>query len=68
MAVGCYRLSLEDGPDMSDSSDDGNKPDELGNMYAPGCLEGDSQLGGIDAFHFMNGKSRRPLSSRGGSR
>jgi hypothetical protein len=33
-AIGSYRLILEDGPDLSDSSD---RTDELTNMYASGC-------------------------------
>jgi hypothetical protein len=45
VAVTGNRLVLEDGHGVSDSSDEGNKPDELGNMYAPGCSEGDPKLG-----------------------
>lgn len=50
VAVSGYRLVIEDGPDLSDSSDDVNKPDELENMHAPGCSESDARLGGLEAF------------------
>jgi hypothetical protein len=45
-----YHFVLEDGPDLSDSSDDSNVPDEEPNMYAPGCLQGDAALNGLEGF------------------
>jgi hypothetical protein len=48
--VSYHRHVLEDGPVLSDSSDHGNKPDELDSMYAPGCSQGNAQLGDLEAF------------------
>jgi hypothetical protein len=50
MAVIGYRLVLEDGPDLSDPRDQGNKPDELEHMHTPGCSQGDTQLEGLEPF------------------
>jgi hypothetical protein len=50
VAVSGYRLVLEDGPDLSDSSDEGNKPDEEFGMYTSGCSIDAVRLGGLEAF------------------
>jgi hypothetical protein len=50
VAVSGYHFVFDDGPDISDSSDEGSMPDELEDMYAPGCSQGDAQLGRLEAF------------------
>jgi hypothetical protein len=46
LAASGYPLVLEDGPDLSDPSDEGNKPDDNPNMCAPGCTQGHGWLAG----------------------
>jgi hypothetical protein len=64
--VNCYRLVPDDGPDLSDSSDDGNKRDVEPNIYRPGCSHGDAQLGGLESF-VLRKASRRGLSTLSGT-
>jgi hypothetical protein len=51
VAIGGYRLILEDGPDVSD-------PEELVNMYAPGCQS-------LAEARLTEGQARRPRYSIG---
>jgi hypothetical protein len=44
VAVSGYRLILDDGPDLSDSSDEGNRPDEEKDVYTPGSSIGTVRL------------------------
>jgi hypothetical protein len=50
VAVSGCRLVREDGPEGSNSSDEGDKPEELDDIYALGCSEGDAKLDGLEAF------------------
>jgi hypothetical protein len=50
VAVSCYHLILEEGPDLSDSSNDASVPDEEPNMCTPGCEAKDARLSGPEAF------------------
>jgi hypothetical protein len=50
VAVNGYRVVFEHEPGVSDSNDEANKPDELKDMYGPGCSQGDAQLGSLDEF------------------
>jgi hypothetical protein len=42
--------TIEDGPDVSDLGDDGNKPDKLDGVYEPGSSEGQAWPGDLEAF------------------
>jgi hypothetical protein len=64
-AVSAYRIVIEDGPGVSDSSDEGNMPDEEVCGYAPGCSEGQARLGGLEAFVLRRGPGPQGSSRKG---
>jgi hypothetical protein len=49
-AFGWCRLALEDGLDLSDSSDEVNRPNEENDMYVPRSLINTARFTGFEAF------------------